>query len=114
MQGARCGTRSWDSRIMPWAKGRRQTAEPHRDPPSSNREKETEEIGKRENDYWIKVLEHLRYKHTSSGWPHIMGRGGLSIVRRHTEKMGRDVSRLVNLMEGRQGISFPKLLFFFK
>ena len=22
MQGARCGTRSWVSRIMPWAKGR--------------------------------------------------------------------------------------------
>ena len=22
MQGARCGTRSWDSRITPWAKGR--------------------------------------------------------------------------------------------
>ena len=32
MQGARCGTRSWDSRIAPWAKGRRQTAEPPRDP----------------------------------------------------------------------------------
>ena len=23
MPGARCGTRSWDSRIVPWAKGRR-------------------------------------------------------------------------------------------
>ena len=22
MQGARCGTQSWDSRIMPWAEGR--------------------------------------------------------------------------------------------
>ena len=32
MQGARCGTRSWDSRITPWAKGRRSTAEPPRDP----------------------------------------------------------------------------------
>ena len=32
MQGARRGTRSWDSRIIPWAKGRRQTAEPPRDP----------------------------------------------------------------------------------
>ena len=28
MQGARCGTRSWVSRIMPWAEGRRQTTEP--------------------------------------------------------------------------------------
>ena len=32
MQGARHGTQSQDSRIMPWAKGRRQTAEPPRDP----------------------------------------------------------------------------------
>ena len=32
MQGARRGTRSWDSRIAPWGKGRRQTAEPPRDP----------------------------------------------------------------------------------
>ena len=30
--GVRCGTRSWDSRITPWAKGRHQTAEPPRDP----------------------------------------------------------------------------------
>ena len=30
--GARCGTRSRDSRIAPWAKGSRQTAEPPRDP----------------------------------------------------------------------------------
>ena len=34
MPGARHGTRCWDSRIMPWAKGRRQTAEPPRDPSS--------------------------------------------------------------------------------
>ena len=33
MPGARRGTRSRDSRIAPWAKGRRQTAEPPRDPP---------------------------------------------------------------------------------
>ncbi|CAD7689539.1 unnamed protein product [Nyctereutes procyonoides] len=33
MLGARRGTRSQDSRIAPWAKGRRQTAEPPRDPP---------------------------------------------------------------------------------
>ena len=32
MQGARRGTRSRDPRIAPWAKGRRQTAEPPRDP----------------------------------------------------------------------------------
>ena len=32
MQGARSGTRSWVSRIAPWAKGRRQTATPPRDP----------------------------------------------------------------------------------
>ena len=32
MQGAQCGTRSWDSRIMPWAEGRHQTTEPPRDP----------------------------------------------------------------------------------
>ena len=32
MQAARRGTRSWDSRIMPWAKGRHQTPEPPRDP----------------------------------------------------------------------------------
>ena len=32
MPGARRGTRSWDSRIAPWAKGRCQTAEPPRDP----------------------------------------------------------------------------------
>ena len=32
MQGARHGTRSWDSRIMLWAKGRRQTVEPPKDP----------------------------------------------------------------------------------
>ena len=31
MQGARCGTGSRDSRITPWAKGRRQTTEPPRD-----------------------------------------------------------------------------------
>ena len=31
MQGARCGTQSRDSRIVPWAKGRCQTAEPPRD-----------------------------------------------------------------------------------
>ena len=30
--GARCGTRSWDSRIMPWAQGRYSTAEPPRCP----------------------------------------------------------------------------------
>ena len=30
--GARCGTRSRVSRIAPWAKGRRQTAAPPRDP----------------------------------------------------------------------------------
>ena len=32
MPGAQCGTRSRDSRIAPWAKGRRQTSEPPRDP----------------------------------------------------------------------------------
>ncbi|CAD7678504.1 unnamed protein product [Nyctereutes procyonoides] len=32
MPGARHGTRSQDSRIAPWAKGRHQTAEPPRDP----------------------------------------------------------------------------------
>ena len=32
MQGAWCGTWSWDSRITPWAEGRWQTAEPPRDP----------------------------------------------------------------------------------
>ena len=32
MQGARRGTRSRVSRIASWAKGRRQTAEPPRDP----------------------------------------------------------------------------------
>ena len=31
-QGAPCGTQSQDSKIMPWAKGRRQTAKPPRDP----------------------------------------------------------------------------------
>ena len=36
MQGAWCGTRSWDSRITPWAKGRRWTAEPSRDLPAFN------------------------------------------------------------------------------
>ena len=30
--GARRGIRSWVSRIAPWAKGRRQTAAPPRDP----------------------------------------------------------------------------------
>ena len=34
MQGARCGTRSWDSRITSWAEGRYQTAEPPRCPSS--------------------------------------------------------------------------------
>ena len=33
MQGARCGTRSLVSRIMPWAEGRCSTAEPPRRPP---------------------------------------------------------------------------------
>ena len=32
MQGARRGTGSRNSRIAPWAKGRRETAEPPRDP----------------------------------------------------------------------------------
>ena len=32
MRGARCGTQSQDSRITPWAKGRRLTAEPPRRP----------------------------------------------------------------------------------
>ena len=32
MPGARRGTPSWDSRIAPWAKGRRYTTEPPRDP----------------------------------------------------------------------------------
>ena len=27
-RGTRCGTRSWDSRTMPWAEGRRSTTEP--------------------------------------------------------------------------------------
>ena len=30
MEGAQCGTRSWDSGITPWAEGRRSTAEPPR------------------------------------------------------------------------------------
>ena len=34
-QGARCGTRSWDSRITPWAEDRRLTADQPRDPPCS-------------------------------------------------------------------------------
>ncbi|CAD7688065.1 unnamed protein product [Nyctereutes procyonoides] len=33
MQGARRGTRSRDSRVMPWAAGRCYTAKPPRDPP---------------------------------------------------------------------------------
>ena len=32
LQGARCGTRSQGSRIMPWAEGRHSTTEPPRDP----------------------------------------------------------------------------------
>ena len=35
MQGTRRGIRSWVSRIAPWAKGRRQTTAPPRDPPGS-------------------------------------------------------------------------------
>ena len=39
MQGAQRGTRSQDSRIMPWTEDRRQTAEPPRDsPPTSHLE----------------------------------------------------------------------------
>ena len=33
MQGARCGIRSWDFRITPWAEGRGSTAEPLGLPP---------------------------------------------------------------------------------
>ena len=36
MPGARHGTRSRDSRITPWAKGRHQTAEPPKDPPNQD------------------------------------------------------------------------------
>ena len=36
MLGARRGTRSRDPRIVPWAKGRHQTAAPPRDPPPSS------------------------------------------------------------------------------
>ena len=32
MQGGRCGTWSWDSRITPWVKGSRSTAKPPRRP----------------------------------------------------------------------------------
>ena len=35
MQGAQCGTRSQDSKIMSWAKARHSTAEPPRDPLSA-------------------------------------------------------------------------------
>ena len=35
MLGAQRGTRSWDPRIVPWAKGRCQTAEPLGDSPRS-------------------------------------------------------------------------------
>lgn len=38
---------------------------------------------------------------------------GLSIVRRHTEKTDKDVNRLVDLMEGSQGIFFSNSFFFF-
>ena len=44
MQGARRGTRSRDSRITPWAKGRRSTTEPPRDPNDHFKWKETEII----------------------------------------------------------------------
>ena len=33
MRGAQGGTLSWNPRIMPWAEGRCQTAEPPRNPP---------------------------------------------------------------------------------
>ena len=36
MQGAQRGIRSRVSRIAPWAKGRRQTAAPPRDPPNQD------------------------------------------------------------------------------
>ena len=32
MQGAHCGTQSWDSRITPWSEGRHSTTEPPRRP----------------------------------------------------------------------------------
>ena len=35
MQGAQCGTQSWDSRIRPWAEGTRSTTEPPRHPHSN-------------------------------------------------------------------------------
>ena len=35
MRGAQRRTQSQDPRIVPWAKGRRQTAEPPRDPPDT-------------------------------------------------------------------------------
>ena len=42
MPGAQHGTRFRDSRIVPWAKGRRKTAEPPRDP--------------LKNDFYMKAL----------------------------------------------------------
>ena len=40
MQGAQCETQSQDSRIMPWAKGRRQTTAPPRDPQTQHFKKD--------------------------------------------------------------------------
>ena len=47
MQGAGCGTRSWDSRITPWAEGRCSTAKPPRVPPQSLILIQTEQTSKK-------------------------------------------------------------------
>ena len=52
-QGARCGTWSRVSRIIPWVEGRRQTAEPPRDPNLGAFLKET----------WLSVPEFEKENH---------------------------------------------------
>ena len=64
-QRAQCGTRSRDSRIMPWAEGRRSTTEPPRDPA------------------YLLILSQDR----ATLYNHIMRRKGLSEsqIHKHTE-----------------------------
>ena len=79
MQGAQCATPSQDSRITPWAEGRRLTTEPPRDP--------------RFEDFFL-VLSKSRLEVFTAGSHEVTARDGqvcafyISILTLHTRFLG--------------------------
>ena len=93
-QGAPCGTRSWDSRITPWAEGRNSTTEPPRCPKkvylkAKGAAKRAGFEGPTGGTKWQKGLK-AQHRHLFCPWRCVGAGSSISSVSKQTEVQRRE------------------------